>query len=492
MDTNEGGVTRLVARVFFLLCVALELLNLALVVWGKVATEEGVLGALILVTAAIGALVATRRPGNVIGWLLLLLALSAGLSALTDGYVSSTEARESLTFGVEAAWISNWLWYIWLSVGVVFVPLLFPSGRLPSSRWRPVFWLAVVAVLLGMTSTALGPVGVSESESGDLVQVHNPLGVRIADEILDAVEAVSLIALLGSFACAGASLVIRYQRSAGVEREQLKWFGLVAGLMLVAISVAGASSALPEEKWADDLGSAGWTSAILLLFVGLPTAIGIAILRYHLYDIDYIINRTLVYGFLTAFLAGLYAASIPFFRFIFEDVSGQTSEGTIVLTTLVLAAAFTPAKARLQALVDRYVGQPHDPVKDLSAYSEHVQQVIEAIDPDEAARSFLDQAVHSLDARDGAVFLARNGVTYRAASSGEWDDLTAIRVSLRYNGTSRGHLVLAQRGGGQPYAEDELVALQSAADLVGHAIGVMQEFTIKSIGPKRSRTGATS
>jgi hypothetical protein len=234
----------------------------------------------------VGALVVAHRPGNPIGWMfsaIALLAFTGGVAGEYATYALVTRPG-SLPGGVLAAWYTAWPWYPTLALALVFTPLLFPTGQLLSPRWRPVAWLAGVATAVFTVLAALQ----AELDLGSDQVIANPFGVtgvRNPEESAVGVALLDLVILSGVVAFV--SLVIRFRRSRGEERQQLKWFTYAGAL--VPFAVLG--DALPAP-----LGNIVFTVPIVFL----PVAAGIAILRYRLYDIDRLINRTLVYGLLTA------------------------------------------------------------------------------------------------------------------------------------------------------------------------------------------------
>jgi MFS family permease len=287
----------------------------------------------------VGALIVAHRPGNAIGWLFSAIALLAFTGQLASEYATYAYATRpgSLPGATLAAWYGSWPWFLVLALALVFTPLLFPDGRLLSPRWRPVAWLAGVttAVLTALTSlrTELGTVE-------DQVIV-NPIGVAAVGNPENSPLVPALIVLLGVLATAAfGSLVLRFRRSRGEERQQLKWFTYASALL----PLAGLDDFLPAPV--GDL-----VFGVPIVF--LPVAAGIAILRHRLYDIDRLINRTLVYGLLTALLAGVYAGAVLVFGQLFGGVGGDPPSWAVAGATLAVAALFQPARRRIQQAVDR-------------------------------------------------------------------------------------------------------------------------------------------
>jgi len=299
----------------------------------------------------VGLLIARRRPDHLLGWLLLGISSLLGVQGIVDQY--PVLARAGLappdTAGL-VVWTSAWIWVVPMSGLLIFVPLFFPDGHLPSPRWRPIAWLGSAAVVgvVGVVAAYTAPIG------------RHPLTRDVSQLVAnDWLVVVPFLMFGAASALAVASLVRRFAGAAGEQREQIKWaaWGGVGGVSGLALDFSSSSAAQA---------------------IGIATActgaasVGIAILRYRLYDIDVILSRTFVYGALTAILAGVYTASIALSTRLFSAVTGERSDAAIVVTTLVVVALFTPLKNRLQALVDRrlkpgaaaitIVGPTSDPV----------------------------------------------------------------------------------------------------------------------------------
>jgi hypothetical protein len=278
-----------------------------------------------------GLLLVRRRPGNRIGWLLVLEAVMSTIHFAFDqlaiaGLPPGSPASEPLV-----AWISNWIWLVAISpLPVVF--LLFPDGRALSPRWGAVIPTLVVGVTVAIVGHATEPGSIANYPT-----VQSPL--TIGGAWSGGAFLVGGAVFLAASAASVFSLVIRWRRSSGDEREQLKWLAFV-GIPMIA--VAPFSPAVPIA--ADVLIGFG---------VAMPVAIGIAVLRHRLYDIDELIGRAVVYGALTAILAGLYTAALRLFNELFVQLTGAQSESSIILATLVLAAAFTPVRKALEGIVER-------------------------------------------------------------------------------------------------------------------------------------------
>src|SRR5215213_7630007 len=283
------------------------------------------LSVVILAFSTVGALVAARRPENPIGWLFCCGALTWGLGELTleYGVYALVTAPGSLPAGAWAAWFGAWARGIGGFFMVLFLLLLFPTGRLPTRRWRVVVWAALGYIALFTLVSWLSPV----SQDFRLSSVRNPLGIDL--EIMNVLGGVLFLSLPLLLLASGAAVIVRFRGSRGDERQQIKWFAYAVGVMVFLFTL-GFSLGLTQV-----VGVAPLVFAVPLS--GLPVAAGIAILKYRLYDIDVIINRTLVYGSLTATLVAVYFGGIVLLQRLFVVLTGETSALAVVVSTLAIA-----------------------------------------------------------------------------------------------------------------------------------------------------------
>jgi hypothetical protein len=328
----------------------------AVTIWLFAAGSATLDQALVVMTvgfAVVGALVAVREPANAVGWLMLGIADSYALQGLVDAYV----AEPGRPGWLAVAWVASWAWYLWLYGAGLLLPLLFPDGRLLSPRWRPAIWMAGAALALAILTEGLraGPLDVETADP-----VANPLGVGgVAGHVVEVAGSVGGVLAATGFVLGGVSLVQRLRRSTGRQRQQVKWFAYVGALamagLLMAMSAEFAAAFVEEADaptWALVIGSVGWFAALLLIVLGIPAAVGIAILRHRLYDIDVVIKRTLVYGSLTATLALSYLGLVLLFRLVLAPLT-EGSDLAVAGSTLAVAALFRPLRSRIQAVVDR-------------------------------------------------------------------------------------------------------------------------------------------
>jgi len=296
------------------------------------------ISALTLVFSGVGALIASRQPGNAMGWIFLAVGASAGLAGLSGSYADRwvTGAGGSRALGETAAWYGNLSWIPFILIPCTFVPLLFPDGRLLSARWRWVAWCAGTGIAGSFMVGAVTP-----GPFDDYPQLENPYGIE--SPLVDPLTGIALLVLLIGILGSCASLVLRFRRAQGERRQQIKWLALAAAVAGVTIPVAFIGSGL-WGLW----GETATNVASMLAVLSLPLAAGIAILRHRLYDIDVVINRALVYGALTATLGGAYLALV-----LLIGLAVGQSDLAVATSTLAVAALFRPARARIQALVDR-------------------------------------------------------------------------------------------------------------------------------------------
>jgi hypothetical protein len=316
--------------------------------------------ALMLVSfSTVGAVIAARRPDNAVGWSLLAMALALGVAFFGQVYADYTLVAHpgSLPGGAVAVWLSLWTPVLAL-VAATFFCLLFPDGRPPSNRWRWVGRLASTGGVLLVLGFSLAPGTLDER---NYPGTRNPVGVEGARRLLEgtttAGTALALVALL----LAVVSMIVRFRRSIGVERQQLKW--------IVYAGAAAAGGFALTLFLSGPLANAVFAVAFLA-FIGVPVAAGFAILRYRLYEIDLLINRTLVYVPLTAMLALLYVGGVVGLQYVFRAFTGQESTLAVVASTLAIAALSGPLRRRVQALVDRrFYRRKYDAAKTLEAFS---------------------------------------------------------------------------------------------------------------------------
>ena len=325
---------------------------------------------LFLIFPVVGALIASRQPRNPVGWVLLADGLMWSFNNMLSPYVVYALAVPgSLPFPLGAAAFNNWLWVPSIGLLGTYVFLLFPDGRLPSRRWRPVAWLSGLVVTAVSAGVALDP-GPMEDQGG-LINAFGILPAWITPFLW-----ITLSLLPLCMVASAASLVFRYRRSRGMERQQIKWIAFAAAFVGLLYLIAMALSLIfPGRSWfvpAAPLWMDVIDFAALLSFLTIPVAVGFAMLRYRLYDIDIIINRTLVYGALSATLALIYLSGVATVQTTFRTLTGQEQQPqlAIVASTLAIAALFNPLRGRIQSFIDRrFYRRKYDAHQTLEAYS---------------------------------------------------------------------------------------------------------------------------
>jgi hypothetical protein len=318
--------------------------------------------ATIVIDVTVGAIVASRRPENPVGWLLCLSGIAVSMSSFTSEYAIYALLAEpnSLPAGEAMAWIAAWMLPIMSGLQVAYL-LLFPTGRLPSRRWRWLAWLTVAYILVGVITAAFSP----GAYQGSLGPIRNPLGIEGFTQFYKAVVYTMAPVL---FAAAAFSLFVRLRRAVGVERQQLKWLAYAAGGFAIAIVLVSITIAIDTPRWYVWVASTIFTAMSPVLAI----SIGIAILRYRLYDIDIIINRTLVYGSLTLMLLLVYFGGVTTTQDLFRTLTGQQQQPqlAVVISTLAIAALFNPLRRRIQSFIDRrFFRSKYDARKTLEAFS---------------------------------------------------------------------------------------------------------------------------
>jgi hypothetical protein len=313
--------------------------------------------------ATVGALLGSRRPAHPVGWLLLGLGLLVVVNVVVSGYVNyGLVARPgALPAAAYLAGVSNGIQVLWLAC-VGFVLLLTPTGSLPSPRWRWWARVAAAAPVLLVLLSAVDPQPLLPEHP----TVGNPLAVPIPAGLLLAVAAVDAVIVLATLVAAAGSLVVRFRRARGVERQQLRWLAFAAALAAVALLVAVAGGAMAKDGVV--LAALGTCVALL------PLATGASILRYRLYDLDRIISRTLAYGLLTLLLGLGYAAVV----LGLGQLLGQDSSLVVAGATLAVAAVFQPARRRIQRAVDRrFNRRRYDAARTIAAFSARLRDEID-------------------------------------------------------------------------------------------------------------------
>jgi hypothetical protein len=317
--------------------------------------------------SVIGAIIASRLPDHPIGWICCAIGFMGAVEHFSSEYAvyALLAHPEALTGGKAMLWFCIWVWIVMFGL-IVCLILLFPNGRLPSSRWRWFAWLSVALTLVAAILMAISPDATLDA-LGSSENVHisfsNPLGIEGLPNLYRPVQTL----VLASGLVAAASVVVGRRNTRGIERQQIKWLLYASAIFFVGNVLKNTVfSPLGGVSWGL------WVGYLLIAVGGLggPIAIGIAILRYRLYDIDTLINRTLVYGSLTAMSVGLYLVGIVVLQRFFVLLTGEQSTLAVVASTLLIAALFNPLRRRIQSFIDRrFYRRKYDAAKTLEAFS---------------------------------------------------------------------------------------------------------------------------
>jgi len=388
---------------------------------------------LFAVTACtVGAVVVARQPANPIGLLLLVAGLGFAFQSLYNEYAIAAYlvASGGLPLAQIAAWLLAWAWLPQvLLVGPVLLSI-FPDGHILSRRWA---LGPVLAAIAGVVFAVLG--AFARGPLQNFALVTNPFGfipLEIADQVI---PALALLLAVG-FVISAASLVVRYRRSGPDRRLQLKWIA-VAAVILAAAAPLGFGLGKPGQV------------VFIVALCGIPAATGIAILRYRLYEIDTIINRALVYGLLTAIVAGIYAASVGVMQRLSGEFLGGSSEATIVVTTVLIVTAFTPIKTRLQTFVDRRFKDAGDAKSVLEPFTKALHERLWPVETSLVLRRFAEVLLAALRAARVEVREERTGApgivgiaTSDVVPGAPWSTASTVGpVTLRLTATLGKHEV---------------------------------------------------
>jgi hypothetical protein len=417
------------------------------------------LAAIVLGTASgiVGAIIVARRPGNVMGWLYVVTGLMQGVVSLGLAYGAVTLTTKPDDVGTFFAWQNGAVDYAIPFAFAALVLLLYPDGRLVAPSWRFVVILAVVGGVLRFLEVGFGaPTLVLIANSTNPYRLSGPLGDALA---VSSSLGVGSLLVEAAFVLSSVSLALRYRAAKEIGRLQIRWL-LLAGVAAVLSTVPLIYGTLVPGSLPQGF------DAIALLFAALtlaPIATLIAITRYRLYDIDRIVNRALVYGALTAILAGVFTAGIALAQRMFVYMTNEKSDAAIVATTLIVATLYAPLRRRLEAIVDRWFKYES---REFGAYRADVEKFLALSEPEPAARRLAAEAAAELDAIGLAVVDA-DGTT--VATAGLWPQPIAMRLPVGRGDSSIGTLLVGPRRDGQPYDAREVEELAALAILVGRA-----------------------
>ena len=414
----------------------------------------GLLGSVILFPA-VGALILQSRPMARVPWFMVATGVGLGLGVVLAGYgLTGLPPAEPRPFADLAYVVSQALFVPSLAAGTALLLLHFPTDELPDRRWRAVEWLAIG----GSVIFAIGALFHSGPLDTELLpDVVNPLAAPAAiAPYVNAFITIGNTAVTSAAALGALSVVLRYRRADRIEAAQIRWLALVAGLAAPAFAIA----ALQQEP----ISGVAFGIGVLLLAL-MPVAIGFAITRYRLYEIDRLINRTFVYGSLTAILAGIFTAGIGLAQRLFVNLTGSTSDAAIVITTLVVATLYAPLRKRLEGIVDRRF--KYDESR-FGAYRTELQQHLSLVEAEKAAERLAAEAVREL-AAVGAAVLDADGTPI--ATADQWPVSAEVRLPIP---GARGRLrtvVVGPRTDGLPHDPIAVATLEELAALAAAAAG---------------------
>jgi hypothetical protein len=417
------------------------------------------LAAVVLGTASsiVGVLIVARQPTNAVGWIYVITGVAEGLATAGLAYAALVVPTRPDAIATFFVW---WNGVVDFTVPFSFAAVvlaLFPDGRLVAPRWR---WVIVIAFVGSLVR--LAEVGFGEPSMVLLAGSVNPF--RVEGAIGDALQRSSAaglgsILVEASFLLAAASLAARYRLATPDGRRQIRWIvvaGFVAVLGTIPLLLAVFSPGTLPVGF----------DVVGVLFVALtlsPIATLIAITRYRLYEIDRIVNRALLYGSLTAILAGVFTAGISLAQRLFVAMTGESSDAAIVLTTLVVATTYAPLRKRLEAVVDRRFKYEN---AQFGAYRAEVGRILSIVDPELAAQRLIAEAVSELDATGGAVLAADGSVT---ATAGAWPQDFVDRVAVPGDAATTAALAIGPRSDGRPHDPARLEELGRVAGMVARA-----------------------
>ena len=415
--------------------------------------------------ATVGALVASRRPENPIGWIFCAMGVGSGLQELAQQYAiyAVLVKHDTLPLGHVAAWFPSWIW-IPITSGAGFLFALFPTGKLTSPRWRAALLISAVGVTIGSIGFALAP-GPLENFS----PVDNPFGIRGAEFLNSTANLVGLFIYgWGMIACA-ASLVARFRRSRSDERAQLKWLAFSAAFVGIALMSSFVETNAGGTREVVEL-------FVILSFVTVPLATGIAILRHRLFDIDVVISKTLAYGALAAFITGVYVAIAVG---VGSALGNRGNAALSIVATALVAIAFQPVRARVQRVANRLVyGKRATPYEVMAGFSHRVAGTLSVED---VLPGMAEAAARGVGATRGRVRLVLPGGSERSVSWPDTGDGFMRTIDVTYQGRPIGEIGVEKPQGEEltPAEEKLLTDLASQAGLAMHNVRLTEELDLR-------------
>ena len=419
---------------------------------------------LMLVFSVVGALIASRHPRNPIGWIFLVDGLLWNFLGFTDYYgIYGVASPGSLPFPVLVAGFSNFLWVPAVGLLGTYAIMLFPDGKLPSRRWRPLAWLTGVTLVSVSLLVALSPAPLQS-----LGGTQNPFALDLPSWVEGATYVILPLLPLCMLASA-ASLLARYRRAVGEQRQQIKWIAFAAVIVVLMYLAAMVSSfVFPSWGWFS-AGSPWWMDllayAALSSLVAIPVAVGFAVLKYRLYDIDILINRTLVYGVLTVSVVGLYVLIVAALGLLFRARGGLAVS---LVAAGVVAVAFAPLRERLQRGVNRLMyGERDDPYAVLSRMGRRLEATIA---PKAALTTIVETIAQALKVPYVAIAVGQGIEGFETVAEHGTAKEEPLVLPLVYQRATIGRLVVAPRAPGEAFSPADMRLLEDLARQVEVAV----------------------
>jgi signal transduction histidine kinase len=417
-----------------------------------------------LIYSTLGALIVSRAQERRIGWLFCTIGLVGATGDFTAVYAVYTllVAPGSLPASLAVGWMQHWIWIVGAGLPLVFLPLLYPTGRLVSRRWKPVGWFAMGLVAGGTCLAAFAPGPLSDVFEDFQTKIPNPLGIAALGPVLKVIAPIALLLFLLLTFVSATSLLLRLRRATGDERAQLKWFAYIAALLVVLFVLSNLSSFLSS------LPTAALNTAFGLFFppafAGLPLITGLAILKYRLYAIDRLINRTLVYGTLTASVVGLYVLLVGALGALFRSSDNPL---IAILATGLIALLFHPLRQRVQRGINRLMyGERDDPSAVLARLGSRLEGTLA---PEAVLPTLVQTVRETLRLPYAAIALQHDETVEVAASAGKPVEDT-LRLPLVYQGETVGQLLVGARTPGEAFSAADRRVLHTIAYQAGAAV----------------------
>jgi two-component system, NarL family, sensor kinase len=430
---------------------------------------------LVLAYSTVGVVIARRPAGRVVGWLLLAVGLSFGLKmSATEYALLARHVGNLLPGGVLAAWLQGWIGSIAFPAAFPVLLLVFPDGRLPSARWRPLLAISLTSGVLVAARNLTNP--------GELIggiQIHlgidNPTGIQRLPGALDWLLELGWLLAISCTLAAGAALGLRYWRSEGELRQQIKWLALAGSVLAVTFALG---LAVYLSQLASGGGDARLTQLpmaafvlleVLWIAIGIPCAIGIAVVRHRLYDVDALISRGLAYGILSVLVVAIYAGLVAALSGVFHQ---QGQQALAALVTVAVAIAFAPLRDRVQRRVDRLLyGERGDPYAVIDGLGRHLEA---AVAPEQVLPTVVETVARTLKLRYVAVSLDGSvGELTAAVGTPPPEASERTELPITYQGDVIGRLVVGYRSSGERFSPKDLRLLNGLARQLGPAASAL-------------------